>query len=140
MKRALLLGLLLTLLLPLQSVSALPFDSSDPTEFQFNRSVAVKHAIAALEDFIVLSMPQMSLDQFDLSSPSVAGVITKSCEGKNQNLVLVGFPGKKPADLAYVHLIANKDGLITEIRAMGFTVQTWNELVRRARSPRLLCE
>lgn len=140
MIRVLVLGILLTVLVPLQVVQALSTVIEEPAEFPFNRSVAVKHAIAALEDFIVLSMPQMSMDAFDIQKPKIAGVQTKSCEGKDQKLILVGFPGKQAKDWAYAHLVRNKDGLIVEMIEMGFTIQTWSDLVKVARSPRQFCE
>ena len=104
------------------------------TEFAYNRAVAVTHARAALEDFAALMMPQQPLSEFDFSRPSVAAVLAKDCAGKEINVILVAFPGKKSNDWAVSHWERNRDGLINRMLSVGFTVESFESLVRQARS------
>ena len=104
------------------------------TEFAYNRAVAVTHARAALEDFAALMMPQQPLSEFDFSRPSVAAVLAKDCAGKEINVILVAFPGKKSNDWAVSQWERNRDGLINRMLSVGFTVESFDSLVRQARS------
>lgn len=114
--------------------------ADEPAEFAFNRSAAIKHAQAALEEFFALSMPQVSLAEYQIQSPKIAGIISKGCDGKDRNLILVAFPAKQKEGWADVRLIRNKDGLITEMIGMGVSVYSWDEMVRNARKGSEYCE
>jgi len=103
-------------------------------EFTYNRAVAVTHARAALEDFTTLMMPQQPLSEFDFSRPSVAAVLAKDCAGKEINVILVAFPGKKGSDWAVSQWERNRDGLINKMLSVGFTVESFDSLVRQARN------
>lgn len=103
-------------------------------EFAYNRVVAVSHARAALEDFTTLMMPQQPLSEFDFSRPSLAAVLAKDCAGKEINVVLVAFPGKKHGGWAFSQWERNREGLINRMLSVGFTVESFDSLVRQARS------
>lgn len=103
-------------------------------EFTYNRAVAVAHARAALEDFTTLMMPQQPLSEFDFSRPSVAAVLAKDCAGKEINVILVAFPGKQGSDWAVSQWERNRDGLINRMLSVGFTVESFDSLLRRARN------
>ena len=104
------------------------------SEFAYNRAVAVSHARAALEDVTSLMMPQQPLSEFDFSRPSLAAVLAKDCAGKEINVILVAFPGKKSGEWAFSHWERNRDGLINRMLSVGFTVESFDSLVRQARS------
>ena len=104
------------------------------SEFAYNRAVAVSHARAALEDVTSLMMPQQPLSEFDFSRPSLAAVLAKDCAGKEINVILVAFPGKKNGEWAFSHWERNRDGLINRMLSVGFTVESFDSLVRQARN------
>lgn len=110
-------------------------ESAQPelAEFTFNRAVAVAHARASLEDFTSLMMPQQSLSEFDFSQPSVAAVLAKDCAGKEINVILVAFPDKKNNGWAFSQWERNRDGLINRMLSAGFTVDSFDSLIRQAR-------
>ncbi len=113
-----------------QAESATP----ELAEFTYNRAVAVTHARAALEDFTTLMMPQQPLSEFDFSRPSVAAVLAKDCAGKEINVILVAFPGKKGEVWAVSQWERSRDGLIDRMLSVGFTVGSFDSLVRQARN------
>lgn len=136
-------GMVLILAVSLIFATAIPkafAAAEEPTEFTFNRNAAIKHAQAALDDFFALSMPQVSLEEYQTQSPKVAGIISKGCDGKDRNLILVAFPSKQKEGWADVRLIRNKDGLITEIVGMGVSIHSWDEMLRNARKGAMYCE
>ena len=104
------------------------------SEFAYNRAVAVSHARAALEDVTSLMMPLQPLSEFDFSRPSLAAVLAKDCAGKEINVILVAFPGKKNGEWAFSNWERNRDGLINRMLSVGFTVESFDSLVRQARS------
>ena len=113
-----------------------PVEAAPPelAEFAYNRAVAVSHARAALEDVTSLMMPLQPLSEFDFSRPSLAAVLAKDCAGKEINVILVAFPGKKNGEWALSHWERNRDGLINRMLSVGFTVESFDSLVRQARS------
>ena len=126
--------LLLCLVVTMSGYGQVDAAPQELTEFAYNRAVAVTHARAALEDFAALMMPQQLLSEFDFSRPSVAAVLAKDCAGKEINVILVAFPGKKSNDWAVSQWERNRDGLINRMLSVGFTVESFDSLVRQARS------
>lgn len=109
-------------------------------EFPFNRAVAVQHARATIEDFGMLTMKEQPFTLYDYSKPFVAGVLGKDCENKEMKIVMVAFPEKKGNGWAYSQLERNKDGLIHRMLSVGFSAETLEELMNRARSGSALCD
>ncbi len=103
-------------------------------EFSYNRASAVAHARTAIEEFTALMMPQQPLTEFDFSRPALAAVLAKDCAGKEINVILVAFPGKKNSEWAFSQWERNRDGLINRMLSVGFTVEPFDTLLRQARS------
>lgn len=108
-------------------------------EFSFNRSVAVTHARAAIEDFGSLMMKQQPLSAFDFAQPRVAAVVGRDCNDREINVVLVAFPNKKNEGWAYSHWERNKDGLVSRLLSVGFSTETLAFLIRQGRAGGTMC-
>ena len=113
------------------SASAAP---AEVKEFQFNRKVSVIHAKAALEDYTTLMAQEKQLAEVDFTKAYTAAVMSKDCSDKVIKLVLVAFPDKKGSGLAFSSWEQNRDGLISQLLAVGFTMQDWETLIKQARS------
>lgn len=114
--------------------------SVEINEFAFNRSVAVQHARAGIEDFGALMMREQQLSAFDFTNPYVAAVLGRDCGKKEINVVLVAFSDKSGSNWAYSHWERNRDGLISRMLSVGFTVEPLDSLVKKARAGGTLCE
>jgi hypothetical protein len=113
--------------------------SPEPTEFIFNRSAAVLHGRAAVEDFGALMMKEQPLAKFDFEHPRVAGLRGRDCADQEIYVVLVAFPGKKTDGWAYSYWERNRDGLISRLLSVGFSVESLEYLIEQGRSGGSLC-
>lgn len=113
--------------------------SPEINEFSFNRSVAVLHARASVEDFGALMMKEQALTAFDFTQPRVAGLLGRDCADREINVVFVGFPSKKTDGWAYSYWERNKDGLISRLLSVGFSTESLEYLIKQGRSGGSIC-
>lgn len=109
-------------------------------EFSFNRAVAVVHGQAAIEDFGTLMMKERPLSAVNFTKPYVAAILGRDCDNKEINVVLVAFPDAKSSGWAFSHWERNRDGLITRLLSVGFSIEALDSLVNKARAGGAMCE
>lgn len=134
--------LLVTIILLLIPITIDNSSYSDDTymkeivEFQFNKTIAIKYAIAALEEFDEVIYKEKRLNkEFNLKSPFTSSIYSKTSDGKKHKVIIVCFPHKsKKNDFAVVHLILNKDGYM-ELWSRQYTIRKIEELLYEIQNP-----
>lgn len=110
------------------------------TEFPFNRTAAVLHGQAALEDFSALMMKEQQLANYDLTKPFLAATYSQDCSANKIKVVVIAFQERKGTGWAYSVWEQNRDGLISRMLSVGFSVETLDSIIERAKAGSALCE
>lgn len=99
--------------------TAARFGVKPTVTFEFNRTIAVKYAIVALEE-LDAKEHRNDFGDYDPNAPLLASMPSRDCEKIERNVVLVVFAHRKfPDRFAYVYLIQDKDKLL-KIHIRGY--------------------
>ena len=92
------------------------------TEFSFNRDIAVKYAITALEEYNSKHSGR-NLNKYNLSDPILNAIISyDSTKQRHENVVFVAFRSHDGTSFACATLIMNKDGYL-RIDGRGYALE-----------------
>jgi hypothetical protein len=97
-------------------------------QFTFNREIAIKFAVIALEELNANSLIKTNLTDFNTNRPVLNSILSEDCCRTKRKVILVCFPAMEKKGYAFVHLILNKDGYLS-IHRRGYSNQPIEELV-----------
>lgn len=102
-------------------------------QFTFNREIAIKFAVIALEELDSNSLIKAELMGFDTNRPILNSTLSEDCSGTKRKVILVCFPAIQKKGHAFVHLILNKDGYLS-IHRRGYSNQPIEELLDQVKT------
>jgi len=115
-----------------------PFNTGQTTEmkesvqethqFTFNREIAIKFAVIALEEFDAKSPFKTQLTGYNTNRAVLNSILSQDCSRTKRKVILVCFPAIEKKGYAFVHLILNKDGYLS-IYGRGYSNQPIDELL-----------
>jgi hypothetical protein len=96
-------------------------------QFTFNREIAIKFAVIALEEFDA-KRPFKTLTGYNTNRAVLNSILSQDCDRTKRRVILVCFPAIEKKGYAFVHLILDKDGYLS-IYGRGYSNQPFDELL-----------